>query len=169
MHSEASFVAGYRPATVLDAGCGTGRVAVELAARGIATVGVDLDPAALETARSRSSQVRWLQADLTTLRIARGNGEPVRFHVVVAAGGVMVFLQKGTQPAVVSRMADHLVAGGLFVAGFQLVDGAYSLAAHDDACGAAGLEPYERFSSWSRDPFRVDGGYVVAVHRRPVT
>ena len=36
---------------VLDAGCGTGRVAVELAARGHAVTGVDLDPALLDAAR----------------------------------------------------------------------------------------------------------------------
>src|SRR5215207_5999851 len=44
IHGEASFVAGYEPGTVLDAGCGTGRVAIELARRGIRTVGIDLDP-----------------------------------------------------------------------------------------------------------------------------
>lgn len=169
IHSEASFVAGYGPATVLDAGCGTGRVAAELARRGIRTVGVDLDATALDEARSRSSEVRWLRADLRTLRLTRRNGEPVRFHLAVAAGGVMVFLGGHAQGAAIERIAQHLVPGGLFVAGFQLVDGGYSLSAHDDHCAAAGLRPYERFSSWSRDPYRVDGGYVVAVHRAAVS
>ncbi|MDQ1398226.1 MAG: hypothetical protein QOK20_158, partial [Acidimicrobiaceae bacterium] len=34
VHGEAAFVMALTPATVLDAGCGTGRVAIELARRG---------------------------------------------------------------------------------------------------------------------------------------
>ena len=45
IHGEADCVCRFEPASVLDAGCGTGRVAVELAARGLDVVGVDLDPA----------------------------------------------------------------------------------------------------------------------------
>src|SRR3954451_22003786 len=41
-HGEATFVAAFSPSSVLDAGCGTGRVAIELARRGIETCGVDL-------------------------------------------------------------------------------------------------------------------------------
>ena len=36
VHGEAAFVASFTPSSVLDAGCGTGRVAIELARRGIA-------------------------------------------------------------------------------------------------------------------------------------
>ena len=43
VHGEAGFVMRFAPATVLDAGCGTGRVAVELARRGCTVVGVDAD------------------------------------------------------------------------------------------------------------------------------
>ena len=162
VHGEASFVAGYEPATVLDAGCGTGRVAVELARRGIRTVGVDNDAGVLDVARSKTSDVRWLLGDLDSLHVT-----PVLFHVVLAAGNLMVLLPRGSESRVLQRLAAHLVPGGLLVAGFQLLDGNYSLADYDDDCAAAGLELYERFSTWSRDPFRVDGGYVVAVHRRP--
>ncbi|MDQ5854995.1 MAG: SAM-dependent methyltransferase, partial [Actinomycetota bacterium] len=34
-HGEADFVFSYGPRSVLDAGCGTGRVAIELARRGL--------------------------------------------------------------------------------------------------------------------------------------
>ena len=44
--------------TVLDAGCGTGRVAIELAARGCAVVGLDADPAMLAAARSKAPDLR---------------------------------------------------------------------------------------------------------------
>ena len=43
VHGEADFVMRYAPASVLDAGCGTGRVARELARRGVDVVGIDLD------------------------------------------------------------------------------------------------------------------------------
>lgn len=169
VHSEASFVAGYRPGTVLDAGCGTGRIAVELARRGVKTVGVDADRVALDAARQKSSRVRWIHADLTTLHITRRGGEPVLFHMVVAAGNLMISLTPGTEKAVVTRLAAHLVPGGLLVAGFQLVSDRYSLVRYDDDCAAAGLEATERFASWTRDQFRIGGGYVVAVHQKPVS
>ena len=40
---------------MLDAGCGTGRVAIELAARGFSVVGMDLDEAMLDTARAEGT------------------------------------------------------------------------------------------------------------------
>jgi 2-polyprenyl-3-methyl-5-hydroxy-6-metoxy-1,4-benzoquinol methylase len=45
VHGEASFVASLEPAptSVLDAGCGTGRVAIELGRRGLTVVDVDVD------------------------------------------------------------------------------------------------------------------------------
>lgn len=50
VHGEASFVMGFGPTTVLDAGCGTGRVAIELARRGCSVVGADVDKAMLRAA-----------------------------------------------------------------------------------------------------------------------
>ncbi len=43
VHGEASLVLSFAPASVLDAGCGTGRVAVELARHGVDVVGVDIE------------------------------------------------------------------------------------------------------------------------------
>src|SRR5205807_2664976 len=114
VHGEAALVEFLGPRTVLDAGCGTGRVAIELARRGFDTVGVDLDPSMLERARSKGPDVRWVEADLATLDLGR------RFEMVVMAGNVMIFLQPGTEADVVARLATHLEPGGLLVAGFQL-------------------------------------------------
>ena len=156
-----------RATTVLDAGCGTGRVAIELARRGIRTDGVDLDRRMLERAQAKSEAVRWYLADLATLDLARADGTPARYHVVVAAGNVMIFLTPGTERQVVGRLAAHLVPGGLLVSGFQLLPGRHTLEDYDaDGRGRPG-SPYERFASWSRDPWTADAGYVVAVHRRP--
>jgi 2-polyprenyl-3-methyl-5-hydroxy-6-metoxy-1,4-benzoquinol methylase len=43
VHGEADFVQRFAPASVLDAGCGTGRVGRELARRGLDVAGVDID------------------------------------------------------------------------------------------------------------------------------
>ena len=47
VHGEAHFVTALGVTSVLDAGCGTGRVAIELARRGLDVVGIDLDAAML--------------------------------------------------------------------------------------------------------------------------
>ena len=65
VHGEADLVQRRGPASVLDAGCGTGRVAIELARRGVEVVGVDVDESMLATARRRAPELRWVAADLT--------------------------------------------------------------------------------------------------------
>lgn len=161
VHGEAALVAGLVPpgARVLDAGCGTGRVAVELARRGHDVAGADNDVSMLEVAR-RSAGVRWYDADLATLDL------PERFDLVVAAGNVVVFLAEGTEQEVLRRLAAHLVPGGLLVSGWRTD----RLAAqeYDRLAAGAGLEPVERWSTWDRDPWRDDADWCVAVHRRPV-
>jgi ubiquinone/menaquinone biosynthesis C-methylase UbiE len=159
VHGEADFVMRLQPRTVLDAGCGTGRVAIELGRRGVAVTGVDADASMLEVARQRAPQLEWIAADLTTLALERS------FAVVVMAGNVPLFTPPGTQAALVAGCARHVASGGAFVAGFQL-DRGYSLAEYDDACGAAGLQLEARYSTWAGDPFVDGGAYAVSVHRR---
>src|SRR3954449_2517343 len=86
VHGEATFVAAYEPTTVLDAGCGTGRVAVELARRGVAVVGVDSDPDMIDVARAKAPDLRWIVADLVELAL------PQRFDVVLLAGNVVPYV-----------------------------------------------------------------------------
>jgi SAM-dependent methyltransferase len=167
IHGEASFVAGYAPRNVLDAGCGTGRVAIELARRGIDVVGVDIDSAMLRSAQEKAPGLPWVLADITRLDLVDDDDERLRFDAVVCAGNVMIFVAAGAEPLAVARMAEHLRPGGLLISGFQLLHGRYSLLEYDRDAAAAGLEPYARFSSWSRDPWTGSGGYVVDVHQRP--
>src|SRR5713226_10091127 len=70
VHGEAHFVASLGVASVLDAGCGTGRVAIELARRGIDAVGVDLDATMLAVARRKAPHLPWYEGDLTTIELA---------------------------------------------------------------------------------------------------
>ena len=160
VHGEAAFVATRLSpgARVLDAGCGTGRVAVELARRGMVVTGVDDDPSMLDVARTRPG-VRWVEADLAVLALDE------RFDLVVAAGNVVVFLAEGTEQEVVRRMGVHLVDGGLLVSGWRT--DRLPAHAYDELAAAAGLEPVERFATWDGEPWRDDADWCVRVHRRP--
>ena len=169
VHGEASFVMGYAPRRVLDAGCGTGRIAIELLRRGCRVVGVDLDRSMLETAVEKAPEVEWFRADLASFVVphpTRADHQRL-FDAVVCAGNVMIFVQPGTEALVVERMASHLVDGGVLITGFQLHPDGYGVDQFDADCAAAGLVAEARFSSWSRDPWMIDSGYAVFVHRRP--
>lgn len=168
VHGEASFVMGFGPTTVLDAGCGTGRVAIELARRGCSVVGADIDKAMLRAAYRKARDLRWVLVDLSELDLRLDDGERERFDVVACAGNVMIFLAPGTEGPTVERLADHVAAGGVLISGFQLQKGGYDLHQYDEQCEAAGLTLDQRYSSWDRQPWRGVGGYAVSVHRSPV-
>lgn len=157
VHGEATFVRAYEPGSVLDAGCGTGRVAIELARHGIEVVGVDVDASMLATAAERAPELTWVRADLADLDLGR------RFDLVVMAGNVPLFTPAGTEAALVAGVARHVVPGGRLVAGFQLGRG-YGLGSYDEHCRRAGLELAERFATWDRHEL-TNGDYAVSVHR----
>lgn len=158
MHGEADFVSALGPRTVLDAGCGTGRVAIELARRGLVVTGVEVDPSMLAVARARAPRVEWIEADLCELSLGR------TFDAVVLAGNVPLFCPPDGRSALVHACAHHVAPEGALVAGFRL-DGDYTLDEWDDACRDAGLALVERFSTWARDPFDGDASYTVSLHR----
>lgn len=171
VHGEADLVERYGPRSVLDAGCGTGRVAIELDSRGIEVVGTDLDAAMLEAARTKAPRLTWVEADLASLDLRDDAGERRRFELAVLAGNVMIFVTPGREAEVVGRIADHLLPNGLLVAGFQLSTEfagteRITLAEYDRCAAAAGLELADRFATWSGDPFVEGGDYAVSVHRR---
>lgn len=159
-HGEAALVAAYRPATVLDAGCGTGRVGIELARRGVAVVGVDADPDMIAAARAKAPELPWHVVDLAELAL------PERFDVVVLAGNVVPYVAEAGRAAAVAACAAHLAPGGRLVAGFSLQPGWPTLADYDAWCDAAGLALEERWATWERAPY-AGGDYAVSVHRRP--
>lgn len=160
MHGEAEFVVSFAPRTVLDVGCGTGRVAAELARRGIEVVGVDRDPSMVATAQTLAPGVEFHVADAATTDLGR------TFDVVVMAGNVPLFTPEGTQAALVAGCARHLATGGRLVAGFQLGRG-YTVDQYEEDCRAAGLVPDSRWSTWEGTPAGPDDDYAVSVHHRP--
>ena len=169
VHGEAALVTSLLdpPARVLDAGCGTGRIAVRLHELGYAVVGTDVDASMLREARAGAPELDWREADLATLDLGEA------FDLVLLAGNVIPLLEPGTLGAAAERLAAHAEPGGLVVCGFGL-DADHlpgdcpvtPLSDVDAAFAAAGLEARERFATWDGAPYD-GGGYVVTVHRRP--
>lgn len=156
-HGEADLVGTFRPRRVLDAGCGTGRVAIELARRGIDVVGVDRDASMLETARRLAPEVPWIEQDLVDLDL----GE--RFDVVLLAGNVPLFTAVGTTGALVAGCARHLTTDGVLIAGFS-IDRGYGVDDYDREASAAGLALRDRYATWEGEPFTPDADYAVSIH-----
>lgn len=159
VHGEATFVRAYSPASVLDAGCGTGRVAIELARQGIEVVGADIDESMLATAARLAPDVDWVRADLCALDLGR------TFDVVVMAGNVPLFTPPGTEAALIAGVARHVDSDGRLVSGFSL-GRSYSLDELDRHAADNGLALEDRFATWDRKPWIEGGDYAVSVHRR---
>lgn len=163
VHGEADFVDDVLRTTggrhVLDAGCGTGRVAVELSRRGYSPVGVDADAAMLASARGKDAEISWIHSDLGDLEADLN----ATFDVVLLAGNVMIFLDPGSEGRVLARLADCLAPGGLLVAGFSIRPGRLQLDEYDRLAEEAGLRLEQRWATWDREPFAA-GDYAVSVH-----
>jgi SAM-dependent methyltransferase len=156
MHGEADFVSGLLPAgSVLDAGCGIGRIATELTRRGYEVVGVDNDPSMLGVARQHD--LPWVDADLASLDLGR------TFDLVLCAGNVIVYLAPGTELQVLQRLAVHLAPGGLLVSGWRT--DVLSRSSYDDLVATVGLEQVARYSTWNGDNWAADAGWCVSVDR----
>lgn len=159
VHGEAALVLSLHPVSVLDAGCGTGRVALELARQGVEVVGVDVDASMISEARRLGPSLTWVQADLASLALGR------RFDAVVMAGNVPLFCPSEKRSRLVATCAEHVDEGGALIAGYELGRG-YELSDYDDACRLAGLALLGRWSTWDRKPFLRDSAYSVSIHTR---
>jgi SAM-dependent methyltransferase len=167
IHGEADLVeallAESGGTTVLDAGCGTGRVGIELVRRGVHVTGIDADADMLAAARTKAPDIDWYEADLSD-----PHGLPDgSFDIVLLAGNVMIFLDPGTEDRVLANLVGRLAPGGMLVSGFSLRPDQLSCARYDAMASSAGLEPVARWATWDRQPF-ADGDYAVSVHRREV-
>ena len=148
---------GWSAPTVLDAGCGTGRIALELASRGWSVSAVDSDPDMIALATAKSAEVNWDQGDLTTINLGQ------EFDVVLMAGNILLFVHEGTEAAILANMARHLDSDGCLVAGFSLRE--FTLTRYEQWCHQAGLTVVKQWSTWDGDPYH-DGDYIVSIHQR---
>lgn len=160
VHDEAELVCRIGGERIVDAGCGTGRVAVELARRGKTVIGIDNDPDMLELARGKTDDVTWILSDLASVDLYG------RFDVVVMAGDVLNYVNPGSESQIISNLVRHLDPGGALICGASLAEPA-QLTHFDNWCRAAGLLFAERYASWGGAPYDRPGHYAVSVHRLP--
>jgi SAM-dependent methyltransferase len=164
MHGEAALVDSYGRMSVFDAGCGTGRVAIELHRRGHDVVGADLDPSMLAVARRKAPELTWVEGDLADPTLLAGR----QFDAVVLAGNVLIFVTPGTEGAVLANMARLLGPGGRVISGYSLHSGGFSVAGLDDLAQGGRLELEDRWSTWDGEPFGPKSTYAVSVHRKAI-
>ena len=103
-------------ASVVDAGCGTGRLEPYLAARGLSPAGIDLSPEMIRVARRDHPGFGFDVADLRELP----------FGDASLAGAVcwysLMFLAPADRPAAFSELARVLKSGGYLVTAFKAGD-----------------------------------------------
>ncbi|MBZ5639106.1 MAG: class I SAM-dependent methyltransferase [Acidobacteriia bacterium] len=100
---------GLAGSRILDAGCGTGSLAIALSKAGYTVTGVDLSEALLEVARAKDDRkaVRWVQGDLAELDL----GET--FDAITSVADVLNHLETLDEwERVLGRLALHLAPGG---------------------------------------------------------
>jgi SAM-dependent methyltransferase len=101
---------------VVEFAVGTGRLAVPLAERGLAVVGVDISPEMLAKLKEKSSAVEAVEADITTVSLER------EFPLVfIAFNSIFVLETQEDQVQLFRNAAAHLRPGGRFVLETQVV------------------------------------------------
>jgi SAM-dependent methyltransferase len=97
--------------TVLEIGCGYGRITIPLAERGIELVGVELCRPSIAAARRKGGDlpIQWVEGDARSIQLGR------KFPFVFARGGVFDFmLTRPDQEAMLARVREHLTDDGIF-------------------------------------------------------
>jgi SAM-dependent methyltransferase len=159
-----------RPCDVLDLGCGTGRIALDLAGRGHRVTGVDSDPRLVAELRARAAAKNLtagaIVADVRDFALGR------RFDLVLAAMQLLQLLPtRAERIATLRNVRAHLQPRGLFAA--ALIDLTGEVTGDEytppvpDMCEAEGWV-------WSSQPTAirlVDEGSALALdrHRRAVS
>ena len=125
--------------------------------------GVDVEPSMLDAARQKAPGLEWLLGDLAAEALPDS-----RLDLVVAAGNVMIFLELGTEAAVVANLAGPVAPGGLVVAGFQ-IGRQLTLDRYDALAASAGLDLTDRWATWERAPYAGGDYAVLGPSARPPT
>ena len=148
-------LAEYHGDTILELGCGTGRVAVPLAQSGLKVTGVDINDAMLAVAKQRMGTRKGLtlkRGDMTDLDLKQTYA-----LVTVPLGGVQHLASVDAFVDAIAVMARHLAPGGVAVVDIE--------APHRDDFDPT---PQPIVEHWTK-PW-IDGGQVsklVSVEARP--
>jgi len=124
-----------QPWSVLDLGCGTGLVGMEIARHSRSLVGIDIAPKMIECARSRKVYTDLRCADLIK-GLSGDHSQDARYDVVTAAD---VFVYVGKLDGIIPEIRSLLNVGGML---------AFSVEAMQDAADT-GAEDY-RLGIWGR-------------------
>jgi SAM-dependent methyltransferase len=100
--------------SVLEIGCGTGRVTIPLASAGVDIVGLDVSASMLEEARSKAERqglrMRWIEADGGTFELDR------QFALIIMPFNTLQFFRDTAALNQLFRcVKGHLWGGGRFV------------------------------------------------------
>ncbi|GAA1729391.1 class I SAM-dependent methyltransferase [Aeromicrobium alkaliterrae] len=148
--------------TILDAGCGAGRITAALTARGHQVIGVDADPLLIEAGRDQHPAADLRVLDLVDLTPEVGGP----FDVIVCTGNVMTYAEPGTEPAILTAMATVLAPHGRAVFGFH-TDRDYTVADLDRDGTAVGWRLEHRWGTWNLDPYTDSSDWAVSTFRGP--
>lgn len=165
-----------RGARVLDAGCGMGRIAAALQARGHRVVGVDLDAVLLAQAAATYPGLELLAERVESLspdRLAEA-GHPRAYDLVVCVGNVMILGAPDTERAMLAAMRDLLAPQGRILVGFHTfvaLEHAREYAPDEFArdCAAVGLRVEARYAGYDLRPYDPAGDYAVHILSRTPT
>jgi SAM-dependent methyltransferase len=146
---------------VLDVGAGTGRVSLDLAARGVAVVAMDADASMLEALERRGAglPIETVIADAREFALGR------EFSLVIVPMQTLQLLGgRSGRAAFLARALDHLQPGGLLAAALadamDCFDEQHDMPPPPDECEIAGV----RYASRLLAVVEEDGR--AAIHRR---
>jgi len=99
---------------LLDLACGTGRMALRMAAQGYQVTGVDITPEMIEWACQKAAKqavsVEWVVADARTFKLQK------QFPFIYMLENVFqFFLTREDQVAMLARVREHLLPEGCFL------------------------------------------------------
>ncbi len=97
---------------VLELGCGTGRVAISLATRGIDVTGLDILPHMIKHAQTKSKDlpIQWVCGDIRYFHLKN------QFSLIYTYGAVFQHLfNRSDQDAMLSQVHKHLSPNGRFI------------------------------------------------------
>ena len=149
-----------RRGKILEVACGTGRVTLPLVQNGANITALDLSPAMLQIARSKSSRegdVRWVEASMRAFEL----GE--QFDLIIVPGHSFQFmLTAEDQLTCLETMKRHLASGGILIIHLDHQDVAWLAEVSGEKAGvfSPGSEVsdplsghcYRSFHSWIYEP-----------------